>query len=87
MKYKFNTTIENEIDIELPTYFKINNANGYFAIFEKEAIVVYNDFDICKSNYPQNYFKYINSESYELITKEEFVMNLIEQSNLLISKF
>lgn len=87
MKYKFNTTIENEIDIELPTYFKINNANGYFAIFEKEAIVVYNDFDICKSNYPQNYFKYINSESYELITKEEFVINLKNECDLLIYKF
>jgi hypothetical protein len=86
MKYKFNTLIVNEIEIELPIYFKINNANGYFALYEKQAIVVYNDFDICKSNFPQNYFKYINSESYEVITKEHFVLNLEQEYRLLISK-
>lgn len=86
MIHKFTTTVENEIDIDLPIFFKVKNFDSYFAIFDKEAIALWGN-DVQYSRYPEIYLKYLKESSFEEISKDEFKTNLIRNCNLLISKF
>jgi hypothetical protein len=87
MKYKFKTEVENEIEIELPYYFKIENshiANSYFAIIsENVGISNWRLNDISSISCPQILLKWI--EGSKQITAEEFKTALTQSCNHLIN--
>jgi hypothetical protein len=87
MKYKFKTEVENEIEIELPYYFKIENshiADSYFAIIsENVGISNWTLNDISSISCPQILLKWI--EGSKQITAEEFKTALTQSCNHLIN--
>lgn len=86
MKHKYTTQIENEIEVELPLYFKVNEFDGYFSIKENQVIVIWGNTGVNISNFPEVYLKFLNNKSYESITESEFKTKLIQECNNLISK-
>jgi hypothetical protein len=86
MKHKFITQVETEIELELPIYFKVTEFNAYFSLYENKAIIIWGDFSINTSNYPDVYFRYLNEKTYVKITEAEFKTKLVQECNLLISK-
>jgi hypothetical protein len=87
MKYKFKTEVENEIEIELPYYFKIENshiADSYFAIIsENVGISNWRLNDISSISCPQILLKWI--EGSKQITAAEFKTALTQSCNHLIN--
>ena len=86
MKHKYTTQVENEIEVELPLYFKVNEFDGYFSIKENQVIVIWGNTGVNISNFPEVYLKFLNDKSYEAITEAEFKTKLIQECNNLISK-
>ena len=87
MKYKFNTEIEHEIEIELPYYFKIENshiADSYFAIIsENLAICNWKINDITSISCPQVIIKYIDKSI--KISSTEFKTAITQSCNHIIN--
>lgn len=87
MKYKFKTEVENEIEIELPYYFKIENSHiedSYFAIIsENVGISNWRLNDISSISCPQILLKWIKGS--KQITAEEFKTALTQSCNHLIN--
>ena len=87
MKYKFKTEIENEIEIELPYFFKIENshiADSYFAIIsEYLGITNWKINDITSLNCPQVLLKWIQGS--KQISAAEFKTAITQSCNHLIN--
>ena len=87
MKYKFKTEVENEIEIELPYFFKIENSHiqdSYFAIIsENLGISNWRLNDISSISCPQILLKWIKGS--KKITAEEFKTALTQSCNHLIN--
>ena len=87
MKYKFKTEVENEIDIELPYYFKIENshiADSYFAIISENLVICnWKINDITSFNCPQVITKYIDKG--KEITAAEFKTAITQSCNHIIN--
>ncbi len=87
MKHKVITQVETEVEIELPIYFKVTEFNAYFSLKENKAIIIWGDTAINTSYFPDVYFRYLNEKSYQQISEAEFKTKLVQECNLLISKF
>lgn len=89
MKFKLKTEIENEIEIELPYYWKISNGvinDSYFAILsENQGISNWRGDNILLNQYPPAIATLINTEGFKEITKEEFKTALTQSCNHLIN--
>jgi len=89
MKYKIKKQIENEIEIELPYFFKLDNKvidSSYFAIInENLAISNWRKESINVSSSTEHIADLINSENFIQISKEEFKIQLTQTCNTLIN--
>ena len=89
MKYKLKKQIENEIEIELPYFFKLDNKvidSSYFAIInENLAISNWRKESINVSGSTEHIADLINSENFVQISKEEFKIQLTQTCNTLIN--
>jgi hypothetical protein len=89
MKYKIKKQIENEIEIELPYFFKLDNKvidSSYFAIInENLAVSNWRKESLNVSSSTGHIADLINSENFVEITKEEFKIQLTQTCNTLIN--
>jgi len=89
MKYKIKKQIENEIEIELPYFFKLDNKvidSSYFAIInENLAVSNWRKESINVSSSTEHIADLINSENFIQISKEEFKIQLTQTCNTLIN--
>jgi hypothetical protein len=89
MKYKIKKQIENEIEIELPYFFKLDNKvidSSYFAIInENLAVSNWRKESLNVSSSTEHIADLINSENFVQISKEEFKIQLTQTCNTLIN--
>jgi hypothetical protein len=89
MKIKFKTEIENEIEIELPLFFKLNNGtiqDSYFAILKEDlGISNWGGRDLLVNRYPEHIAKLTLDKDYKQISEEEFKTMLTQTCNYLIN--
>jgi hypothetical protein len=89
MKYKIKKQIENEIEIELPYFFKLDNKvidSSYFAIInENLAVSNWRKESLNISSSTEHIADLINSENFVQISKEEFKTQLTQTCNKLIN--
>ena len=90
MKYKFTIETEQEMEIELPYFFKIKNGglidDSYFAILsESVGISNWGKKDISVIYCPQILIKYITYPESTCISLEEFKLHITQNCNQIIN--
>jgi len=89
MTIKFKTEVENEIELELPLYFKLNNGviqDSYFALIREDlGISNWGGRDILVNRFPEHIAKLTLDKDYQQITETEFKTALTQTCNYLIN--
>jgi hypothetical protein len=87
MKFKIETS--EEIEVQLPLYFKLINGviqDSYFAIIKEDlGISNWGGRDILVSRFPEHIAKLTLDKDYQQITETEFKTSLTQTYNYLIN--
>ena len=87
MKIKIEST--EEIEINLPLYFKLNNGviqDSYFAILKEDLVISnWGGRDILIGRFPEHIAKLTLDKDYQQITETEFKTALTQTCNYLIN--
>lgn len=87
MKIKIEST--EEIEINLPLYFKLNNGviqDSYFAILKDDLVISnWGGRDILIGRFPEHIAKLTLDKDYQEVSKEEFKTKLTQCCNYLIN--